>query len=422
MKILFLSPWFPFPPTNGSELRINALVRGLAARHDVTLISFQRRAVDPEGLVAAREMLAAVHLVPWREFDSRSRRARLGYLSARPRSVVDAHSAEMAGLISREVETGKYDVIVASQLPMAMYWLNFQGVPAIFEEVELGIYKAAVSDSGSINALLRRRLMWAKLRIYIRGLLPHFAAVTVVSERERMILKEVAPVYAPVNVVPNGVDLANYVSRTAIREPHTLIFAGAFTYDVNYEAMVWFTGHVFPLVRREFPTTRLVITGDHAGKPLPSTENVTLTGYIDDVRAAVSGAAVSVAPILQGGGTRLKILEAMALGTPVVSTTKGAEGLDVADGRDILLADTPESFAAAVLRLLRDAELRQNLVNNACDLVRRQYDWNSIVPEFVELVESVATRRGIAGHANLSTPTAVAGGRTQRESSVRKMS
>lgn len=395
MKVLFLSPWFPFPPANGSELRIHALLRGLAARHDVTLISFQRRPITPEGLTAARRMLSAVHLVPWRDFDPASLRSRLGFFSSRPRSIVDTYSVEMAGLISQEIETGRYDVVVAAQLTMAAYWPCFQSVPAVLEEIELGIYMPPVPNNGSVNTILRQHLMWAKLCAYVRGLLPRFAAVTVVSGRERAILKQITSTFETVRIVPNGVDLANRPIGTVIRNPQTLIFAGAFTYDVNYEAMEWFTGRVFPLVRQELPNTRLIITGDHAGKVLPSVENVTLTGYIEDIQSAVAGAAVSIAPILQGGGTRLKILEAMALGTPVVSTTKGAEGLDAVDGRDILLADTPEAFAAAVLRLLRDLDLRQNLVNNACDLIRRQYDWNIILPEFLELVEKVAVDRAV---------------------------
>ena len=139
MRILFLSPWFPFPPTNGSELRINALIRGLAARHEVTLISFQRRPVDDAHIRAAREYVAEVHLVPWREFQPAGCRARLAFFSARPRSVVDTFSEEMGQRIGQALDSSAYDVVVASQLIMAAYWPHFRGVPALLEEVELGI-------------------------------------------------------------------------------------------------------------------------------------------------------------------------------------------------------------------------------------------------------------------------------------------
>lgn len=392
MNLLYLSPWFPFPPTNGSELRINALLRGLAARHEVTLLSFLRRPIDPRGLAKARDLLAAVHLVPWREFDPAGSRARLGYLSSRPRSVVDTYSTEMDALIRETVAERRYDAVIASQLVMAAYWPAWDNLPAVLDEVELGSFREQTRLAATLVARARRRLMWAKLRAYVRGLLPRFAAVTVVSDRERDLLRRIAPDYSAVALVPNGIDLAACARVRAAHDPDTLIFTGAFTYDANHEAMVWFLGEVYPLVRRAAPEARLVITGDHAGKPLPQADGVTLTGFVDDVQPLIAGAGAAVVPIRQGGGTRLKILEAMALGTPVVATSKGAEGLDVTDGEDILLADMPQGFAEAILQLRHDAALRQNLVNNACLLIRRQYDWVVILPDFIELVERVASR------------------------------
>ncbi len=392
MNLLYLSPWFPFPPTNGSELRIHALLRGLAARHEVTLLSFQRRPVDPRGPAEARDLLAGVRLVPWREFDPDGCRARLGYLSPRPRSVVDTYSAEMDALIRGAVAERRYDAVIASELTMAAYWPAWGALPAVADDIELAAFREQNRLVASPATRARQGLMWAKLRAYVRGLLPRFAVATVVSESERDLLRQIVLDYSAVALVPNGIDLAACAGVRAAREPDMLIFTGAFTYDANHEAMVWFLNEVYPLVRRAAPEVRLVITGDHAGKPLPSTEDVTLTGFVDDVRPLVAGAGAAVVPIRQGGGTRLKILEAMALGTPVVATTKGAEGLNVTDGGDILLADTPQAFAEAILRLRRDAALRQDLVNNACRLIRRQYDWAIILPGFIELVEGVAAQ------------------------------
>lgn len=392
MNLLYLSSWFPFPPTNGSELRINALIRGLAARHDVTLLSFRRRPIDPRGLAQARAILSDVRLVPWREFAPDSRRARLGFLSSQPRSVVDTYSTEMDMLIREVIAMHQYDAVVVSQLAMAAYWPAWGDLPTVLDEVELGSSREQSRLASTPMARVRRTLMWAKLQSYVRGLLPHFDAVTVVSQRERDLLRQVAPDYSAVSLVPNGIDSAACASVRAGHDPDTLIFTGAFTYDVNHEAMVWFLDEVYPIIRQNVPQLRLTITGDHAGKPLPSADGVTLTGFVDDVRPLIAGAGAAVVPIRQGGGTRLKILEAMAVGTPVVATSKGAEGLDVTDGENILLADTPQDFAEAILRLRQDAALCQNLVNNACLLIRRQYDWVVILPDFIELVERVASR------------------------------
>jgi glycosyltransferase involved in cell wall biosynthesis len=135
---------------------------------------------------------------------------------------------------------------------------------------------------------------------------------------------------------------------------------------------------------------QFTITGDHANLPLPPADRVTLTGFVDDVRPLIAAAGVSVVPLRVGGGTRLKILEAMALRTPVVTTSKGAEGLDVQPGEHLLIADTPEAFAAASLRLLQEPGLRQRLADNAYRLVAEKYDWAVTMPRFLELVERVA--------------------------------
>jgi glycosyltransferase involved in cell wall biosynthesis len=154
--------------------------------------------------------------------------------------------------------------------------------------------------------------------------------------------------------------------------------------------MTWFLAEVYPRIQAQVTDVRLLITGDHADLPLPPTDNLTLTGFVDDVRPLVAAASISLVPIRVGGGTRLKILEAMALHTPVVATTKGAEGLDVQHGDHLLIADTPESFAQAVLRLLGDPALRQKLADNGYQLVRERYDWAAVMPTFLNLIERVA--------------------------------
>jgi glycosyltransferase involved in cell wall biosynthesis len=182
-------------------------------------------------------------------------------------------------------------------------------------------------------------------------------------------------------VVPNGVDLDRYRGDFGAPEPSTLVFPGALTYSANFDAVEFFLHKIFPLVKAVRPETILRVTGKTDGVPvdrLPLDEGVILTGYLDDVRPTVARSRVCVTPLLSGGGTRLKILEAMALGTPVVSTRKGAEGLDVTSGEDILIADGPNEFADAILRLLGDETLRARLVANGRKLVQERYGWNRI--------------------------------------------
>lgn len=389
MKILFLSRWFPYPMNNGSKIRIYNLLRGLSQHHEVTLLSFaDQPGVSPEA-PEVRAVCSRVDVVPWREFDPTTARARLGFLSLKPRSVVDTFSPEMAGAITQALTEEKFDLIIASQLQMAAYYPYFQDVPAVFEELEIGLFHdQAFSADGRIR--LRQALTWFKLRTYLSRLLDSFQAVTVVSAQERDLLARNFPRYRrPVQVIPNCLNMDEYKNVTAEKKANILIFAGPFKYRANYEAMKWFVGEVFPLILEQVPDAHLIITGDHADLPLPSMRNVTLVGYVDDIKSLTASCTVSIAPLLSGGGTRLKILEAMALGTPVVATSKGAEGLDARVGEHLFVADEAGDFAESTVRLLKEAGLRQKLAENAQTLVRNRYDWGGIMPSFLQLLAGI---------------------------------
>jgi glycosyltransferase involved in cell wall biosynthesis len=391
MRILFLSRWFPYPANNGSKLRIYSLLRGLSRQHQVTLLSF----VDSPDVDAdspeLRDVCHDVHIVSLKPFNPRSLRARIGFLSLKPRSVLDVFSAEMAQKIQYLLEKETYDVVVASQIDTAVYSAYFNHMPALFEEVELGVLYERFAHAATWEKRLRYGLTWAKHRRYLASLLDNFAACTVVSDRERNLLSAKVSTQQKVEIVPNCMALAEYQDVVEAPKPNTLIFAGSFTFSPNYEAMVWFLREVYPRVQAAIPDVHLIITGNHADMPLPEAENVTLAGYVDDVRPYIAAAWISLAPIWSGGGTRLKILEAMALRTPVIATTKGAEGIDAHHDQHLLLADTPQAFAEAVVSVLQSHDLRQRLADNAYQLVQEKYDWAAVMPRFLRLIEQVAT-------------------------------
>ncbi len=202
----------------------------------------------------------------------------------------------------------------------------------------------------------------------------------------------------PIAVVPNGVDCEHHRPGLALPRPGSLVYNGAMTYSANYDAMQFFLRDVYPLVRAQAPDVSLTITGSTSGVDLAGLaldDSVRLSGYVDDIRPVIAGSAACVVPLRQGGGTRLKILEAMALGVPVVSTRKGAEGLDVVDGEHLLLADGPRALAVATVRPLQDGALRARLATNACAPVEQRYDWRAIGAAFTDLVEdAVQSQRG----------------------------
>jgi glycosyltransferase involved in cell wall biosynthesis len=389
MRILFLSAWYPYPTTNGSKLRIYNLLRGLAEQHDVTLIASTDQ--PPANPRPELEILCTdIHVVPRRPYNPASARALLGFLSPIPRVIVDTYEPPMVRRILQELQAQEYHLIIASEWGSAAYWQAFSGMPALFDDPEFGVLESKVAQSTSLLQRLRHHLPLLKLRLYLRRLLPHFGICTVVSEAERTLLRHLVPGYNSIEVIPNCLNLTDYTDIHENPQPGTLIFTGSFRYIANHDAMTWFLRQVYPRIQDWLPDVQLTITGDHANLSLPSANNVTLTGFVDDVRPLIASSWASLAPIRLGGGTRLKILEAMALRTPVVATSKGAEGLDVRHGEHLLIADTPEAFAEAVICLLKDPGLRKRLADNAHQLVREKYDWAVVMPRFLDLVERVA--------------------------------
>ena len=390
MKILFLSRWFPIPPDNGSKIRIYNLLAGLSQRHDVTLLSFCDQPLPSREILEQQKICSEIHIVPWKPFDRQSWKARIGFFSPMPASLVDTHSPQMEMLIRLTLEKNKFDLIIASQLTMASYCSSFQGMPAMFEELELGsFYEQTFTETHPLKRI-RGQLSWIKLQMYLSHLLKAFTSITVVSEKERYLFTSHFQSHSDkIKVLPNSINLKEYTNIPVTRKPYHIVFSGSFTYEPNYSAMVWFINHVFPLVLKQVPDAHLVITGDHAGMPLPSDKNITRAGNVNDVKSLIGSCDASIVPLWSGGGTRLKILEAMAIGTPVVATTKGAEGLSVENGRHILIADEPGHFAECVIRLLRQHDLRDRLSLNAKKRMQKVYDWQVVMPRFLGLVEKL---------------------------------
>jgi glycosyltransferase involved in cell wall biosynthesis len=215
-----------------------------------------------------------------------------------------------------------------------------------------------------------------------------------VSEQERQLFTKNFPRHkSTIKIIPNCLQVDGYTDQPSTLVPNQIIFSGSFSYHANYEAMLWFVREVYPQVLEHVPDARLIITGDHANLPFPSAPNVTLAGYVDDIKTLVASSWISVAPLLSGGGTRLKILEAMSLGTPIVSTTKGAEGLDATVGEHLLIADEPQKFANQVVKILNDKKLREKIAASAHRFVKEKYDWGAVMPHFLQLVESTAGKR-----------------------------
>lgn len=393
MKILFLSTWFPYPPDNGSKLRVVHLLKALAKEHDVSLIAFDFDTPETAASTAAPVIdLAYVERIYLDPFAAVGKTTLSSYLSWQPATTRPI--AAMRDAVLRKFELDAYDCIIASTFVCSPYPLESSPPTVRILEEHNSLTRwlwERYKQQRSPLLRLRRWLSWQKTRRFEARLFSRFDLVTAVSAQDAHTMTTMLPGFqGPVEVVPNGVDCEH--NRPGLERPlaNTLVYNGALTYQANFDAVQYFLSAIFPAIRQHVPDVRLTITGSTNGVDLTTlaiSDAVHLSGYVDDVRVPVARAAVCVVPLRDGSGTRLKILEAMALGTPVVATSKGAEGLDVVDGTHLLVADTPEAFAHATTRLLQDPNLCATLAANARRLVEENYDWQQIGAHFVQLVE-----------------------------------
>jgi polysaccharide biosynthesis protein PslH len=199
------------------------------------------------------------------------------------------------------------------------------------------------------------------------------------SDRDAALFRPHIP-DKPIVVVPNGVDTDYFAPMDVPVEPHTLVFTGLMEYYPNEHGILYFLEKIFPLVLQQLPETRLYIVGANPSPRLTvhASKKVIVTGYVTDVRPFLARGEAVIIPLLIGGGTRLKALEAIAMKKPIVTTSIGCEGLDLTDGETALFADTPRAFADAVIRILNDPSLRTSLARRAGDEVLSKYRWQSV--------------------------------------------
>jgi glycosyltransferase involved in cell wall biosynthesis len=403
VRILLLAPYPPYPPRGGGALRIYNLLRGLAARHEVSLLSFAPSPEAVAGLAPLREICAVSTVIgPPRR--SLATRAATTLSSPLPDMALRNADPAYAAALSRTLASQRFDVVQAESIEMAGYALRARAFapPGAAPLVALDQFnaeyllqrRAALTDLRRGLGLRPRALVggayslvqWAKLAAYERGLLRAFDRVLVVSAEDRAALRRIAPASEP-RVVPNGVDAAHYAPGAVAAQPFpgpAIVFTGTLDYRPNIDAVQWFVREVLPIIRAGRPDARFVLVGRAATPALRALHDgaaVEVVGEVADVRPYIAGAAVYAVPMRIGGGSRLKLLEALAAGAPVVSTSMGAEGVEgLAHERQLLIADRPAAFAAAALRLIADPALGRRLGAAGRALAVARYDWSAIIP------------------------------------------
>jgi glycosyltransferase involved in cell wall biosynthesis len=388
VRIVVVSSWLPWPLDNGSRVRAYHLLRELSRRHTLTLLTFGT-VQDASDLAPLDALCERVELIE-RVVPPAGRLGSRGLLSTVPRHLVQTESKQMRVFVREAV--GRHDLALALQLDAARYLDGECRLPCVFEEAEVSVLREAYSREQRPLQRLRRGLTWLKHRSFVRSLANRFDRVTVVSEVERRHLEAMGCDATRIAIVPNGVEIPA-IPPSLVRTAR-LVYPGPVTYFANLDAVQYFIEDIFPLVRRSRPGLTFWVTGLAEGVELGrlrAAEGVTFTGRLPQVETFVAESAVCVVPLRIGGGTRLKVLQAMAVGTPVVSTSKGIEGLDVEPERHVLVADTPDAFARQVLRVLDDSLLAARLAEASRRLVEERYTWG-LIGEALERVIAAAVR------------------------------
>jgi len=398
MRILALSTWFPYPLDQGSKIRAYHLLKGLAQRHELALVSFEDKPSQPAWMEAMRQFCDRIEIVRRQPFDFSRQGIVRGWFSWRPSAVVAGYSPEMSNCAQQVAREWRPDLVLAITFVTAPYAMEMKGLPRVIDVDNLlsdMLYEAYQAEQHPLRRV-RRYLAYWKMRQYEKQLFRAFDLGLIVSRRDEQRAQEhLGAPKSHVGLVPNGVDLEYYRPGCAAVIDHKLIYNGALTYYPNFNAVKYFLSEIFPQVLAQSPQARLYITGNTGNAPvdeLPHRKQVTFTGYLDDIRPAVASSRACVVPLQQGAGTRLKILEALALGTPVVSTSKGAEGLEFEAGRHLVVADHPADFARWTVRLLNEPELRAEFAEQGRRLVEEKYDWRQIGAQFCQLVEETRER------------------------------
>lgn len=380
-NILVITARVPVPPDDGWKMRTSALIRTLSSRgNQVDLLTYSSGDADDADLEALSGVLRSVRSVrrskaysPWDLLR--------GLIFSEPFPVFNYRQDDFAQVIEAMAAQRDYDAVQVEDVVMAQYVLNLPFPLKVLDmhNVESSLMARFARQERSPAKSLYARITAAKLERYERDVTRFFDLVTVCSEQDKALLTSMG-VTASMEVIPNGVWCDAYDPDQTAAQDGGIVFIGRMDYHANVSGAHFLVDEILPRLLKLCPGVRVSIVGKNPGPAIRAMEGPNVAVYADvpDVAPYLAKAAVVVVPLLVGGGTRLKILEAMAAGKAVVSTRIGAEGIEAVDGEEISLMDSPEEFAAEVARLLGDPGARMRMGAAAREMVSKRYDWDVV--------------------------------------------
>lgn len=394
MRLLFLTSRFPYPPDRGDRLRTYHFLRRLSAEHDITLVSFAGKQIDAAGHEAARAYCSAIHVV------RHSPAAAALVVAANlwrdlPLQALYYRSRSMQQLVDRLLATGHYDAVYVHLFRMAPYVARWQGGYRIVDLTDV-ISREIAASLPYRNPLgtLIYRLELPRVQRYERRLTCECEEVWLISDAEKAALKP--DCRCRLCVVPNGVTLRVAAPAASADDPRRLIFSGHMGVAHNKDAATFLARRIFPRIRAAFPDATLELVGRDGEETLQDVgrlPGVKVAGFVPNLGARLQAASVFVAPLRFAAGIQNKVLEAFAAGVPVVTTPVVARGMGAQHNRHVLIGDTEEALAAAVVQLLEDQDRRRFLAQNARQLLEDSFSWEAVAERLRQIESALALRK-----------------------------
>jgi len=401
MKILIISPYLPYPLDDGDKIRLFNLIRRIAYKYEVSIVSFVRSLQEEQFIPELKKYCSQVEIVLMKE---RSKLAKLHALiqclvSGDPLESKFAFDYEMKEKIRRLVARHHFDIIQIEHTFMAPYIkvipnaYNAKKIIAIYNIGFIQFYRMFRIER-ALYTKIRYFINWTMMKKWEVKFLENFDKCITVSFQDKQILNSENQ-KLDVSVIQNGVDVNKYRPLPVNSGTKNILFIGFMDYVANHDAALYFYHEIFPIIKKQIPHSKFFIVGKNPKqgiKELTKDKDVIVTGYVNDVRSYYQDCDISVVPLRAGGGTRLKILEAMAFGRPVISTSIGCEGLDVVNGHHLLIADDAQQFAEKTLRLLSDRKLYKRIVREARQLIASKYDWDAIAEQLLIVYSEITLK------------------------------
>jgi sugar transferase (PEP-CTERM/EpsH1 system associated) len=399
MKILYISPFLPYPPDDGDKIRMFNLIKRISRQHEISIIALIKSPQETRSVPELKKYCAHVETVVEQNLSRPMKLKALfqGLISKEPLESRLILSGQILNKIRELTTQDCYDIVQIEHTFMAPSIKAVAGschakTIIVIHNIGFIQYSRLVKTEKRFLSRIRTYANYKMLRKWEIQLLEKFDKCMTVSGLNKAIIQSINP-NLDIAVIENGVDIEHY--RPLPRNSHSqnLLFVGLMSYDANHDAVLYFYRKVFPLIESRMPGCRFFIVGKGPRREirnLARANNVVVTGYVNDVSPYYQESDIFVVPLRSGGGTRLKILEAMALGRPVISTSVGCEGLDVVDGQHLLIANDPKLFAEKTVQLIKDKVLWERLVQNARALVENRYSWATIAEQLLNVYSSGA--------------------------------